>query len=167
MKCAPVQALCFDVRGQQGWTFFTGGSIIMDTGVIFWQKQQFKVKKSCLLKKTCSFSLHKMLINGLEWCELLVDYCDVFSSCLDSHSDGTHSLQRIYWWASDGMLHFYKSVPMKKQTLGVRKFRQIFIFGRTVPLSKIQTWNMIEMILKLCEKCFKRVCFSKVHWVLE
>ncbi len=25
-----------------------------------------------------------------------MDYCDVFISCLDSHSDGTHSLQRIY-----------------------------------------------------------------------
>ncbi len=24
-----------------------------------------------------------------------VDYCDVFISCLVSHSDGTHSLQRI------------------------------------------------------------------------
>ncbi len=24
-----------------------------------------------------------------------VDYYDVFISCLDSHSDGTHSLQRI------------------------------------------------------------------------
>ncbi len=39
-----------------------------------------------------------------------------FISCLDSHSDGTHSLQRIHWWASDGMLHFFKSVPMQKQT---------------------------------------------------
>ncbi len=39
--------------------------------------------------------------NGLEWCELLVDYYDVFISCLDSHSDGTHSLQSIHWWASD------------------------------------------------------------------
>ncbi len=34
-----------------------------------------------------------------------MDYCDVFISCLDSHSDGTHSLQRIH-----------KSVLMKKQT---------------------------------------------------
>ncbi len=34
----------------------------------------------------------KMLIDGLEWCGLLVD-CDVFYS----HSDGTHSLQRIHW----------------------------------------------------------------------
>ncbi len=40
-----------------------------------------------------SFSLRKILIDGLESCGLLVDYCDVFISCLDSHSDGTHSLQ--------------------------------------------------------------------------
>ncbi len=38
---------------------------------------------------------------GLLWC---------FISCLDSHSDGTHSLLRIHWWASDVMLHFSKSV---------------------------------------------------------
>ncbi len=37
-------------------------------------------------------SLRKTLT---DWCS--VDYCDVFISCLDSHSDGTHSLQRIYW----------------------------------------------------------------------
>ncbi len=47
---------------------------------------------------------------------LLVDYCDVFISCLHSHSDGTHSLQSIHWWVSDVMLHFSKSVLMKKQT---------------------------------------------------
>ncbi len=28
-----------------------------------------------------------------------------FISCLDSHFDGTHSLQRIHWWASDLTLH--------------------------------------------------------------
>ncbi len=40
--------------------------------------------------------LHKMLTDGLEWCGSLVDYCDVFISCLDfRHSDGTHSLQTI------------------------------------------------------------------------
>ncbi len=38
-----------------------------------------------------------------------VDYCDVFISCLDSRSDGTHSLQRIHCWASESMLHFSKS----------------------------------------------------------
>ncbi len=45
-----------------------------------------------------------------------VDYCDVFISCLDSHSGGTHSLQSIHQWASDAMLHFSKSIPMKKNS---------------------------------------------------
>uniref|UniRef100_A0A8C2Q1L2 Ras-related protein Rab-28 n=1 Tax=Cyprinus carpio TaxID=7962 RepID=A0A8C2Q1L2_CYPCA len=38
----------------------------------------------------------QMFTDGLECCGLLVDYCDVFISCLDSHSDGTHSLQSIH-----------------------------------------------------------------------
>ncbi len=40
-------------------------------------------------------------------------YCYVFINC---YSDGTHSLQRIHWWASDVMLNFSRSVQMKKQT---------------------------------------------------
>ncbi len=47
----------------------------------------FEVKN----RQTRSFWLHEMLIDGLEWCGLLADYCDVFISCLDSNSDGTHS----------------------------------------------------------------------------
>ncbi len=61
--------------------------------LVFWQ-QQFEVKNVFF----CSFLLHNMLIDGLDG--LLVDYCDAFISCLDSHSDGTHSLQMIHWWGS-------------------------------------------------------------------
>ncbi len=90
--------------------YFTGRSIIMDS--CFSWKQLCEVKMSlwwiCFLQ-THSFLLNKTLTDGLEWCGLLVDYCDVFISCLDSRSDGTHSLQRIYWWESDWMLHFSKS----------------------------------------------------------
>uniref|UniRef100_A0A671S4J4 Phosphodiesterase n=1 Tax=Sinocyclocheilus anshuiensis TaxID=1608454 RepID=A0A671S4J4_9TELE len=43
-----------------------------------------------------SFCLLQMLTDGLECCGLLVDYCDAFISCLDSYSDGTHSLQSIH-----------------------------------------------------------------------
>ncbi len=50
--------------------------------------------------QTHRFLLLKMLTDGLEWCGCLVDYCDVFISCLDSHSDGTHSLQRIHKFIS-------------------------------------------------------------------
>ncbi len=77
----------------------------------FSRKQRFEEKNILIMdffsSQTWSFWLHKMLIVGLEWCGL-------FISCLDSHSDGTHSLQRIHWWASDEMLHFSKSVPVKK-----------------------------------------------------
>ncbi len=59
-----------------------------------------------------AMSLLKTLTDELEWCVLL--WC--FISCLDSHSDGTHSLQRIHWWASDAMLHFSKSVLMNSST---------------------------------------------------
>ncbi len=57
-----------------------------------------------------------MLIDGPELYGLLVNYCDAFISCLDSHSDGTHSLQRIHWGASDEMLNFYKFIQKKQQT---------------------------------------------------
>ncbi len=44
-----------------------------------------------------------------------MDYCDqLFLSAVWTHSDGTHSLQRVQWCASDAMLHFSKS--FKKQT---------------------------------------------------
>ncbi len=39
-------------------------------------------------------SLHKALT---DLCGLLMDYCEVCIRCLDSHSDGTHSLRRIHW----------------------------------------------------------------------
>ncbi len=43
---------------------------------------------------------------------IIVDFSIDIISFLDSHSDGTHSLQRIHLWASDVMLHFSKLVPM-------------------------------------------------------
>ncbi len=40
----------------------------------------------------------------INWWIGVVDYCNVLISCLDSHSDGTYSRQRIHWQASDVML---------------------------------------------------------------
>ncbi len=75
------------------------------------------------------------LIDGLEWCGLLVDYCDVFISCLDSHSDGTHSLQRIHWWASDIMLNFSKICSDDETPSGYSRSRRVWgIFELTIPL---------------------------------
>ncbi len=54
--------------------------------------------------------------DGLDACEIsrpeilsqFAPDCDVFISCLDSHSDGTHSLQSIHCWDTDAETHFYK-----------------------------------------------------------
>ncbi len=92
-----------------------------------------------------------MLTDGLEWCGSLVVYCDVFISCLDSHSDGTHSLKRIHWWTNDVMPHFSKSVPMKKHIyifdgLRVNYFPANTNFRWTIPLTspKMLAWEAIN-----------------------
>ncbi len=80
---------------------------------ILGESKQFKVNDRLVYYKH-SFLLHMTLIDGLESCGLLVDYCDGLISCLNSHSDGTHSLQKIHWGANYVMLNFSKSVRMKK-----------------------------------------------------
>ncbi len=45
-----------------------------------------------------------------------------------------HSQQRIYWWASDTMLHFSKSDEETWRPGGIRShFHKVFIFGLTIP----------------------------------
>ncbi len=39
----------------------------------------------------------------------------IFISCLDSHSDGTHSLQMIHWWASDVKKKFSDVLKMSHE----------------------------------------------------
>ncbi len=92
-----------------------------------------------------------MLTDGLEWCGILVDYCDVFISCLDSHSDGTHSLQSIHCWDTDAMLHFSKSDEETNSSTswmiwGWVNINQIFIFGWTISLN----WRERMYISLLC-----------------
>ncbi len=74
------------------------------------------------------------------WTGVVWITCDVFISCLDSHSDGTHSLQRNHWWASAVMLHFTKSILMKKQThLHLRCPEGKFSAKGTIPLMHFKT----------------------------
>ncbi len=97
--------------------FSTGGSIlwIIDSFcfvLFFVQKQRFEVKD--VLMDLFLTNMHLFTSQDVNWwtgvvwitCVLLWCFYQLF---------GTHSLQRIHWWASDGMLHFSKSVPMRKQ----------------------------------------------------
>ncbi len=81
-----------------------------------------------------SFSLHKTLNDVLEWCGLLVDYCDVLSAVWTLILTAPiHCRWSIV--ESDVTLHFSKYVLMKKQThlhLGWPEDECIFIFGWTI-----------------------------------
>ncbi len=80
----------------------------------FGSEQNHSAKPNCMLSvyhfddsgpdRNAAFHFSKVLIDRLEMSGLLVDNCDVFISYLDSHPDGTHSLQRIHWWASDARI---------------------------------------------------------------
>ncbi len=131
-----------DVRGQQGTDFFTATAII-DYGFSIYisaRSDGSKLKHTndgfCFLFQTRSFSLHKMLIDELETCGLLMNYCDIFIGCLDSHSDGTHSLQDplVSNWCnvkfqncSDEETNSFTSWMARVH------FQQIFSFAWTIP----------------------------------
>ncbi len=98
-----------------GTAFFTGGRVIIKRIIMdsySGQKQCFKLKLS--YKPTNMQHFTSQDINW--WTGVLWIIVMFFISCLDTHSDGTHSLQRIHWWASDVMLNFFKPVLMRKQT---------------------------------------------------
>ncbi len=97
--------------------------------------------------------LTNMLIDGLEWYGLLVDYCDAFIRCLDSHSDGTHSLQSedpsvSKWYAkflqicSDEESNSY----IRWMAWGWVHSQQIFYFGWTIPLIWLHLPLLAEMV---------------------
>ncbi len=91
--------------------FYTGESNNMNRGLLA-RKQRFEVKHVFM-------NMQLFASQDVNWWTEVVsmDYCDVFISCLDSHSDGTHSLQRIHWWACNVILHFSKYVTINKLIL--------------------------------------------------
>ncbi len=91
------------------------------------------------------------LIDGPESYRSLVDYCDVFISCLDSHSDGTHSLQRIHWWASDVMLHFFKLFWWRNKLIYI------------LDALRVSKFSFLDEFFFKCV-CLWSVCFSRYRW---
>ncbi len=79
------------------------------------------------------------LTGGLEWCGLLWCFHQLFS-----HSDGTHSLQRIHWWASDVTLIVLFCLRKSNNDLIVVKLFQsfwvIYSFSNTL-FSFLRYWK--------------------------
>ncbi len=75
-------------------------------------------------------------------CGLRVDYCDVFISCLDSHSDGTHSLQRMHWCNATFLqiCSDEETLIYTLDDLWVNKILAIFHFGWTIFFFKFSSY---------------------------
>ncbi len=130
-----------------GCSFFTVSGLVDAPGTWLYHLNTEKVRFSWYV----TFNKRFITNTACGLLTLLVNYCDVFISCLDSHSDGTHSLQRIHWWANYIKLNFSKSVPMKKKLiyildcLRVSKIYTTFHFWVTFPLN---SWSFL---LTLCQ----------------
>ncbi len=96
----------FDAAGRHGTDSFLEEVLIMDYGLVF--SPEVMAKKLKVLTMDLFLTVHQILFDVLELCGLLVDYCDVFISCLDYHFDGAYSLKMIHWSASDVMLDLSK-----------------------------------------------------------
>ncbi len=79
-----------------------------------------------------------------------------FIRCLDSHSDGTHSLQRIQCWASDVMQNLSKYIPF----WGNYSFQQQLwiVTGNILKAVNKDIWLLLflslEQITSTCEFFF-------------
>ncbi len=104
---------------------------IMDS--YFSQKQWFEVKTTDL------FLTNTQLLSSqdVNWWTGVVWIIVMFLSAVWTHSDGTHSLQRIHWWASDTFLQICSDEETNSSlswvTLGWTHFQVFFIFWVNYP----------------------------------
>ncbi len=74
--------------------------------------------------RKCWYGLWTRILAAFHFtrCQLMnwsgVDYCDVFISCLDSHSNGTHSLQRFVMWSNAIFLQICSHEETNSSDLG-------------------------------------------------
>ncbi len=106
------------------------------------------------------FIKNTLLINYLEYYGLLWWFCQL----LDSHPDGTHSLQMIYWWASDEMLTFLPICSDEKlinilERLRVSKVSASFRFC-TIRKDQIrkQVYHSLKSERHFCQKHIVSIC---------
>ncbi len=83
-----------------------------------------------------------------------MDYCDVF---INSHSDGTHLLQKTHWWAIDVIINLAKSVLMKnnillyyfwQEKLKSKNIKYMFCcLSHSIIVFIKMTWKAIKLII--------------------
>ncbi len=116
---------------KHGWTFYWRGEALLWARIL--TRRDILMMDLFLTNMQLFVSQDVNWWTGVVWISCVLLWC--FISCLDSHSDGTHSLQMMHWCPSDVMLHFSKSVLMKKNNSSTSLFLGHMIFSDT-----FKTW---------------------------
>ncbi len=125
-------------------TFSTEKAILWIEDSYFSRKQWFEFT-DILMVDLFLINTHLFTSEDINWWIGVVwTTCGVLWFFYYSHSDGTHSLQKICWWANDVMLNVFKSVLMKKQTHLFSEGEYIFIFWNcSSKMRSTDFWNDI------------------------
>ncbi len=127
------------------WTFSLEEAFLWIMDWCFGQKWWFKVKMLwwwiCFLQ-TCSFSLHNILIDVLEWCGLLWCFYQLFGLSFWRHPF-TAEDPLVSKWSNATFLQICSDEETNSMLIldGLRvkvHFQQFFNFGWTVPLKSMQ-----------------------------
>ncbi len=137
------------------WTFSLNETLLWITNSNYCRKQWFKcLNNGFVCYNHAAFYFTRCSL--MDWSH--VDYLWVivmFLSAVWTHSDGTHSLQRIHWWARDIMFNFSKSVLMQSS----------LIFGWTIPLKTVY-WK-VNPFLDACTRwCHVIMTKQQILWLL-
>ncbi len=108
----------FDVRNNRRWTFLLEEALLWIVDLYFGLEQRFEFKNILMdLFLTNSFSLHKTLTDGLEWCGLLVMFLSVVWTLILTapiHCRGSIAEQMwvvtsyIYFWVTNTFRVYFK-----------------------------------------------------------
>ncbi len=138
-----------DVRDNRWCNFSLDEALLL----IMDRKQRFEVKNVLIIDlfflQTHSFWLLKTLTDGLEWCGLLVDYCDVLSAVGLSFWRHPFTAEHplLSHWCSDTFLQIWwrnKLIYILDVLRWGEHFQQMFSFGWTVPLNNLVNWNILK-----------------------
>ncbi len=107
----------------------------------FGQSDGLKYLKSPLFLTNAQLfpSQHDNWWTGVVWIT-----CDVFISCLDSHSDGTHSLERILFFK------FICTTLFTMQIVAKQLYRKLHFY--------IIISNSLSLVSKWCNATFLQIC---------
>ncbi len=133
---------------------------------LYWLRDNFSLVK-LKMSQTCSFSPHKKLIDGLELCGLLVNYCDGF---IQPRLIGNTHLFLQNWKKKRTYMYQSLQFPVEMNTRGSVLFRVKLwqLFSHKVWFTGTEFWLKKLIFTQLPAKYnFKTIVSSCAIWKVK